>query len=104
MSDYWEWDGRTHLDDAGFFDFFTPERWNAESSVDIEGFCDCFHLVGCCSLAFNGEKVRAGDRIYYRDGQFELVRGESEPFICPVHKVEHTGTGFSICMTTGEHS
>jgi hypothetical protein len=103
LVEYWEWDGETHLEDSGIWDLMTEERWMKDATTVIHAFCDCFHFKGCCSVTFNHQALRAGDRIYYRDGKFELVRGDTEPFICPVHEVEHKGTGRFLCTVTGQH-
>ena len=101
MTGYFEWDGKSHLEDTEIWDWINSKA--IASTQVIEAFCDCFHFVGCCNLVVNGQKVRAGDRIYNTDGILTLVRGDTEPLICPTHGIEHSGTGQDLCITTGEH-
>ena len=101
MMDYFQWDGETHLEDTELWKWLVE---NKPTAPTLESYCDCFHLKGCCSLVLDGQKVRAGDRIYSREGVLELVRGDTQPLICPTHNVEHTGTGPYLCITTGENT
>jgi hypothetical protein len=99
--DEFEWDG-THLDDTNLF------KWLKEQDIkfgSLNTFCNCVAYSsnkGCCSLVVDDEKVRLGDKLYVEDNTVKIERGDTEPFICPVHKEEHKGTGPYLCMHTGQ--
>lgn len=98
-SEFFEWDG-THFEGTLLWDWIMAELFR-DSTQTVNGFCDLFNQR-CCSLVIDGQNVRIGDRIYNRNGVLELVRGDTEPLICPTHGVEHSGTGPFLCMTTGK--
>ena len=101
--DYFEWDG-THVEDTDLGDWVLDFDKSTKTTLDV--FCNCvgyFDNKGCCSMVVNGEKVRIGDRLYKEGNELRLVRGDTEPFICPVHKEEHKGTGTLLCIYTGQN-